>query len=387
MRGLTERVFDQLTPAARVQVAIWTSTPFFLVVLVGHGWALADDAMRGALRPGVLLALQALVAVCTLSNLVIGVRLWRRRASPEQVAWPTLLTCLSIGGVYSVIAVLAGTFTAPTSLVLLGVLAIGLLLFPLRPMLIAYGLCTAVLLGHDLGVQVGVWPYAPALTERVFQGHEPVWWFSVWRNFVLAAACPVLLPLIMLLFARLDRMHGRLNQLSRTDGLTGLANRRRFMEVLASELARCRRTGAPLCVALLDIDHFKQVNDRHGHLAGDAVLRDLAAILMASVRAPSDLPARIGGEEFALVLPDIRQDEAMAVCERLRERVASHAFRDDGDGRDGAGPLALSISIGLAEAAEADTDRILVRADQALYRAKDSGRDRVCVAPRAQERP
>lgn len=380
MRGLTERVFDQLTPAARVQVAIWSSTPFFLIVLVGHGLALAEPSIRSALQPDTMLALQALLLVCTLTNVVIGVRLWPHRADPAPVALATLLTCLSIGGAYSVIAVLAGTFTAPTSLVLMGVLTIGLLLFTLRPMAIAYAACTVVLLGHDVGVQVGLWSYAPALTERIFLGREPVWWYDVWRNFVLVSACAVLLPLIMLLFARLDRMHARLTRLSHTDGLTGLANRRRFMEVLHAEVARRRRTGRPLCVALLDIDHFKLVNDRHGHLTGDVVLRELAAVLMASVRAPSDLPARLGGEEFALILPDTGQDEAMAVCERLREQVAAKVFQDE------ATRLHVTVSMGLLEVREEDVDRVLGRVDQALYRAKETGRNRVCIAPRGQER-
>ena len=380
MRGLTERVFDQLTPAARVLVAIWSSTPFFLIVLVGHGLALAEPSIRSALQPDTMLALQALLLVCTLTNVVIGVRLWPHRADAAPVALATLLTCLSIGGAYSVIAVLAGTFTAPTSLVLMGVLTIGLLLFTLRPMAIAYAACTVVLLGHDVGVQLGLWSYAPALTERIFLGREPVWWYDVWRNFVLVAACAVLLPLIMLLFGRLDRMHARLTRLSHTDGLTGLANRRRFMEVLHAELARHRRTGRPLCVALLDIDHFKQVNDRHGHLTGDVVLRELAALLMASVRAPSDLPARLGGEEFALILPDTDQDEAMAVCERLREQVAAKVFQD------GATLLRVTVSMGLLEVREEGVDRVLGRVDQALYRAKETGRNRVCIAPRGQER-
>ena len=257
---------------------------------------------------------------------------------------------------------------------LLGVLAIGLLLFTLRPMVIAYLVCTVVLVGHDIGVQLGWWPYAPALTERIFDGRQPLWGYAAWRNAVLLSAAAVLLPLIMLLFGRLDRMHARLMRLSQTDGLTGLANRRRFMEVLQAEVARRHRTGRPLCVALIDIDHFKHVNDEHGHLAGDAVLRELAALLMASVRVPSDLPARLGGEEFALILPDTPLDEALGVCERLRERVAAQVFQGDGT------PLRIAISLGLDEVQDDDVGRILSDVDRALYCAKAAGRNRVCLA-------
>jgi len=153
-----------------------------------------------------------------------------------------------------------------------------------------------------------------------------------------------------------------------------LANRRRFMEVLQAEVARRHRTGRPLCVVLIDIDHFKRVNDAHGHLAGDAVLRDLAALLMASVRAPSDLPVRLGGEEFALILPDTPEDEALSVCERLRERVAAQTFQGDGT------PLRISISLGLGEVQDDDVGRILGDVDRALYCAKAAGRNRVCLA-------
>jgi len=374
MRGLTERVFDQLTPATRVLVAIGSSTPFFVLILLGHGWVIAAPSTRSAVNTEVMLVLQGVLVVATLLSIGIAVRMWPLRRESEPVEGATLLACLTIGVTYTVISVLAGTFTAPTGLVLLGVLAIGLLLFTLRPMVIAYLVCTVVLVGHDLGVQLGWWPYAPAVTERIFEGREPLWGYAVWRNAVLLSAAAVLLPLIMLLFGRLDRMHTRLMRLSQTDGLTGLANRRRFMEVLQAEVARRHRTGRPLCVVLIDIDHFKHVNDAHGHLAGDAVLRDLAALLIASVRAPSDLPARLGGEEFALILADTPEDEALVVCERLRERVAAQTYPGDGT------PLHITISLGLGEVASDDVGRIMSDVDRALYCAKEAGRNRVSLA-------
>lgn len=374
MRGLMERVFDQLTPATRVLVAIGASTPFFILILLGHGWVIAHPSTRSVVNTDVMLALQGLLVLATLLSIGIAVHVWPLRREPEPVDVATLLSCLTIGVTYTAIAVLAGTFTAPTGLVLLGVLAIGLLLFTLRPMAVAYMVCMVVLVGHDIGVQLGWWSYAPAVTSRIFEGSKPLWGYAVWRNAVFLAAATVLLPLIMLLFGRLDRMHARLMRLSQTDSLTGLANRRRFMEVLQAEVARRHRTGRPLCVVLIDIDHFKQVNDVHGHFAGDAVLRDLAALLIAAVRVPSDLPARLGGEEFALILPDTPEEEGLGVCERLRERVAAQAFRGDGT------PLGISISLGLGAVTDDDVDRILSDVDRALYCAKAAGRNRVCLA-------
>lgn len=374
MRGLTERVFDHLTPATRVLVAIGASLPFFILILLGHGWVLTNPSTRAVVQPGVMLALQGVLALAVLLSASIAVHIWPRRQEPEPRDGSTLLACLVIGLSYTTIAVLAGPFTAPTGLVLLGVLAIGLLLFSLRPMVIAYVVCTAVLVGHDIGVQLGWWPYAPALTSRIFEGREPFWGYALWRNVVLCSAAAVVLPLILLLFGRLDRAHARLMRLSQTDGLTGLANRRRFMEVLQAEMARRHRTGRPLCLALIDLDHFKLVNDTHGHLAGDAVLRELATVLITSVRVPSDLPARLGGEEFALILPDTPLDEAQGVCERLRERVAAQVFQGDGE------PLRITISMGLTEVQNDDIGRALSEADRALYCAKTAGRDRVSLA-------
>ena len=185
-------------------------------------------------------------------------------------------------------------------------------------------------------------------------------------------------------------------RLSQTDGLTGLANRRRFMEVLQAEVARWQRSGRPVCVVLLDIDHFKRVNDALGHLTGDAVLREVSTLMLASVRAPTDLPTRLGGEEFALILPDTPQDVALGVCERLRERVAAHRFQSDVQaadgttgsvGSDGATALHITVSIGLAEVRGDDVAEVLRAADLALYEAKAAGRDRVCVAPRSRSAP
>lgn len=374
MRRQLDQILDQLTPVGRVQVAIWSSTPFFFIVLIGHGLALRTPEVRAGLQADAMLWLQWLVLACTVVNLVIGVRLWPRRHLPDPVDAATLAVCLSIGLAYTAITILAGTFTASTNLVLVGVLAVGLLLFPMRPMVVAYVVCVGLLLLSDLAVLTGWLPYALALTPDTFQGREPVWWFVLWRQFVFVSAWLVMLTLLLVLFSRLEQLHARLTRLSYTDGLTGLANRRRFMEVLASELARHQRFGRPLCLMLMDVDHFKDVNDRHGHLAGDAVLRGLAVTLMASVRAPSDLPARLGGEEFAIVLPDTDLDAARQVGERLRQDIASQVFRDTDV------TFGVTVSLGLIEVRGQDMERALLLVDQALYRAKESGRNRVCVA-------
>ncbi|XHH30812.1 diguanylate cyclase [Xanthomonas euroxanthea] len=157
------------------------------------------------------------------------------------------------------------------------------------------------------------------------------------------------------------------------DALTGLPNRRHFDEALARDISRARRSTRPLVLAILDIDHFKRINDHYSHASGDAVLHDVGVLLMAAARA-SDLPARLGGEEFALLLADTTLDDAQALCQRIRELF--HA-RHDWGGVDG---LQVTFSAGVAELRDDDTGSSLMqRADQALYQAKSAGRDRICV--------
>jgi diguanylate cyclase (GGDEF)-like protein len=152
----------------------------------------------------------------------------------------------------------------------------------------------------------------------------------------------------------------RLEASARTDELTGLPNRRAWQEALPRELARARRDATPLCVAMLDIDHFKAYNDEHGHLAGDVLLREAAAAWTERLR-PTDLLARYGGEEFTLAMPACGADEASALVERLRAAM----------------PAGATCSAGIAcwDGAEA-AETLLERADRALYRAKELGRDR-----------
>jgi len=374
MRRQLERIFDDFTPNARVLAAIWSSTPFFLIYLVVHGYALVTPEVRRGVSAPDVLWLQALLVVCTALNVAVGVRLWPRRWLDEPAERSTLLVCLVIGLAFTVLAVMGGTFTAGTNLILVGVLFIGLMLFELRPMLIAYVVCVSLMLFHDLTVLFMGARYAPVLNEGAFVNGHATWWYTAWRQYVLYIGSAALIALLLLLFARLDRLHQRLTELSYTDGLTGLANRRRFMEVLEAELARRGRSGNDLCLLLIDADHFKEVNDQHGHHAGDAVLRQLSAILLASVRAPADLPARLGGEEFAVILPDTRVDEARRVAERIREQVATHVF-EDRDTR-----VRVTISLGLVAARGQAIGALLQQADDALYRAKQTGRNRVVEA-------
>jgi diguanylate cyclase (GGDEF)-like protein len=169
-----------------------------------------------------------------------------------------------------------------------------------------------------------------------------------------------------LLQARIDAAH---------DMLTGLANRRMALARLEAAVALAHRTQEPLTVLALDLDHFKRVNDRHGHASGDRCLIAFAEALRRELRA-GDLGARMGGEEFIAILPATAASAAMHVAERIRAGVAALVVPDDGGQ-----PIRFTISIGVAAVgADDDCARLLARADGALYEAKQSGRNRVSVA-------
>ena len=172
---------------------------------------------------------------------------------------------------------------------------------------------------------------------------------------------------------RLQANQAMLEEFATRDGLTKLYNHRTFYVLLTDELARTRRSGRPVSLLLLDIDYFKRVNDTHGHLAGDAVLKVLSELLRREARA-IDRVCRYGGEEITIILPETDLEAAANIAERLRATVEAHAFNVDADT-----PLHITVSIGIASwPAHADNTQALVAAaDTALYAAKQSGRNRI----------
>ncbi|RUO27444.1 ligand-binding sensor domain-containing protein [Aliidiomarina sanyensis] len=171
-----------------------------------------------------------------------------------------------------------------------------------------------------------------------------------------------------------------LESLAREDSLTGLANRRAFDEVLRHQYKKAERSNEPLCLAVLDIDHFKAINDRFLHAVGDLVLIEIAKVLRATVRS-HDYVARWGGEEFAILLPNTRLREATDICERIRSNIEAMDFSHIREG------LIVTLSGGVADRHEnSGHSNLLVRADKALYQAKTEGRNRIVQAPSGKQK-
>jgi two-component system cell cycle response regulator len=167
----------------------------------------------------------------------------------------------------------------------------------------------------------------------------------------------------------------RLEMLAITDPLTLTLNRRALVDRLDEEMERARRYGLVLTLLMVDLDHFKRVNDTHGHLVGDDVLREVSMIIQREVRTV-DIVARYGGEEFVVVLPETAEEGAVAFAERVRQRIAEHRI----PGEDGEEPVSLTVSIGVATFPSSSietTDDLISHADDALYRAKAEGRNKV----------
>ena len=183
---------------------------------------------------------------------------------------------------------------------------------------------------------------------------------------------------VVLAEQRIERLKSELelvNKLVREDQLTGALNRRGLDDALERETARAERVDTPLCIALLDIDNFKKINDTHGHQMGDVVLVHLVAIIKETIRT-NDLIGRYGGEEFVLLLPDSQLDEAVAVMSRVQRLLAGKPIAW------GNQQLLVTFSAGVAARAAGENQLALIdRADHALYEAKHGGKNRIVVAP------
>ncbi len=172
------------------------------------------------------------------------------------------------------------------------------------------------------------------------------------------------------------RLRQTLKEQAIRDPLTGLFNRRYLTETLVREFARAQRSGAPMAIVMIDVDHFKRFNDSFGHDAGDAVLQALGSFFSRSVRA-DDIACRYGGEEFCLVLPQMDQHNAMQRAEAIREGAAALEVKSDGRVL---GPVTLSLGVALFPEDGSDMESLVRAADAAMYEAKKAGRNRVVMS-------
>jgi diguanylate cyclase len=367
-RTLRQRLADALLttdPTLRLRLA----QSGLAMVLMALCVAILVYAARVAGTPAMAVAAWAALSLGGMVGFFVGIRSgWSRR-----FADPSLTVAQMVFGITSgaIAYAMAGQMRGATFAALLAILMFGMFQLSARAVarvsLYAIGLFGAVMV-------VAAWWQPQVYRPAVELGH-----------FLMLVAT---LPAVSLLAARLTALHershrqrhdlaealARIQALATRDELTGLINRRHMLDLLEQERQRCVRSGRTFCVAMIDIDRFKQVNDRFGHAAGDEVLRRLAREALACIRL-ADVLARWGGDEFVLLLSDARLPLARGGVERVRQRIEGVSLLV------GEPYLHLTISAGLAEhIAGESVAAALARADAALYEAKAQGRNRSVAA-------
>jgi diguanylate cyclase (GGDEF)-like protein len=301
---------------------------------------------------------------------------WRiRRTLPHRRSFSAAAGGLSLGAASVTFHGLAGTLhtAAPGSLGRAGAWSLLAVLAVLVHSGINKLLIGTVVKGSDPGAQVvrSLFRREPLYNDLAEMCIAVVIAYGIMTNLFVAVFA---LPFVTLLQRSLR--HDQLVHESRIDGKTGLLNAGTWEREAATQVARAARTSTPLAVALVDIDHFKSVNDTYGHLAGDRALREIGDAFKLLLRE-YDLVGRFGGEEFVLLLPQTGEQDAYRIAERIRVYIAAAPMR--AAGHPSAGPVHVTVSIGVAalDSYRRDLTELLAAADGALYRAKQAGRNQV----------
>lgn len=365
------------SPAWLCLLAIAAGLPIYLPSMALLTRTLQHPEVAAVARVETMVLLRNTIVFVSATHALLAIWLWRHRhdtAVPIGVNW-------WIAGSHAVVLLAAGLatgiYTSSANLPTIIGLVVGLALQPRRVVVITFCIAMAVGALYQALVLAGLAPYAPLIVPGTFQGRLPVTWWWEYRSLLSYGGLPVGIGLILWVFARIDRQREALTALSQTDGLTQLYNRRHFMERLEAELLRHRRYGFPVSLVLCDADHFKRVNDTYGHHAGDDVLREIGNIFRRTLR-PMDVAARLGGEEFALILPECDLARARIVCERLRRALEAYEFEADGQAGT-ARRFRVTMSMGAVACGASSSDLLLAQADANLYEAKRQGRNRVVV--------
>jgi diguanylate cyclase (GGDEF)-like protein len=356
--------------AARTQLR--EGMAYWALGLLAHTIAYLLFALRGQASDWLSVVLGNVLLSCVFALFAEGIFQFQKRRSPRWLLWPPVL-------------VVAGLFSVLMPWYLARVV-VGALIFAFQSLVVVvavlqkrketvgagqYFLVTGflVLIVLTLLQGVGVVIHRDEITS-VLSSH---WVPSL--VFLMSALCTVVVSLGLILMAK-ERADERNRNLAMRDELTGLINRRSLLEALAQQIAMAKRHGTPLALLMLDIDYFKQVNDTHGHLSGDKVLKTMAHAIAERTRA-QDLPGRLGGEEFLMILPNTTLQGGLQLAEVLRHGIEATDFQST-SGK----PIAITVSIGVCEQGQLlapQCDDMISAADQALYLAKQHGRNRVAV--------
>lgn len=328
-----------------------------------------DLAAGGSIQLMLLASLHFCIMLC------LGLLGFPLRKQHNDLSWYVHTVIQLYGFANIVILYYLGIFSLGAGVALAGGPIAGVLLFPRRTIFIALATGLSIMGVIFYLTVIGLIPYAPIISEPGTE-HTNFAWLLVVSGLVI----PHLIMLVSTSMASINRWQEReekVRYLSSTDVLTKVANRRHLMEQFEVELGRARRNNTALSVLMVDLDHFKSINDNYGHQVGDVALQASASLLKEAIRN-TDILGRYGGEEFFIVLPGADLDAALLTAERCRSNIESADIRADEN------RLKLTASFGLAsvtaDAINSDSlqlDNLLREADSALYIAKKEGRNRV----------
>lgn len=345
------------------------STPgmFFALAVAG----LVAMALWPAVSPGALQLWLALVVLSFLARVVLFVAYRHvRPAGRELLRWrtPYIATLLFAAAVWG----LGLLWLMPADSILYQAVAYVFLLGMASAALTTYSAERGIALATCMVtlMPTALWFLFQADALRLAMGLGGLlFMLSAWRaTEVLSEAMRQRIRLTR----ELDQARASAERAAQRDELTGLFNRRALIELGEESVARCQRLGQPVSALVLDLDHFKSINDRYGHAAGDRALVQMATVLRQCLRA-ADICGRLGGEEFAVVMPNTALDDALAVAERARVAIAGEPVNTD------QGSQQITTSTGVASDLY-DLDELLMLADQAMYQAKQQGRNRTVAA-------
>lgn len=364
------RVVDR-HDSTSVLLMIEATLPIQVFLWAMQAWAVHSPVTRALYREAWIAPTLWAQGLLIAWMVAMGTLAWRRRHDPSPMPWLAQLTLVPVGMGVLLLGLGHGMKDTPMAMVLMAEFVMARALFPLAQLKPVLAACTLTVLLVGIADLQQVLPYAPLLSSPVFQTGELAPWWALWTRAVNIVAVVPILGLLFFLALTLHRHRKTLETLVRTDALTGLANRREFMTRLAREAHRQGRSGRPLSVVMFDVDHFKQVNDQHGHPAGDQVLAHIGQLLRTSTREQVDTAARFGGEEFVVLLPETDLSGAQQVAEKISAKLRAHRFAAKGR------LFQVTQSVGVAQVVDGDTDWALKVADRNLYQAKQAGRDRI----------
>lgn len=348
--------------------------PMLLLFMGLHTFAQVHPQARAFYQPNALMATQVLLGLVIAGLAGVGIHCWGRRKTDAACNWLPMLTVTPTVLVLIALAIAYGLKDTPVSVSVLTAILLARALFDFKTLKPSLIIGAGMVLVNEALVANHLVPYAPLLSGPVFSGHGLAWWWQIWCRVVLDFSLLSFCGMVFFLFNTLGQRRHELENLVRTDMLTGLANRRTFMTQLEIESHRHARSKRPFCLVMCDVDHFKKINDTWGHPAGDAVLVELGRILKSTTREQIDTAARIGGEEFAVLLPETGLEQAQRVAQLMSSGVRSQIFVYDGK------QFSVTQSIGIAQSSNGDGDAAMRVADDNLYIAKRQGRDRIVAS-------